>query len=167
MKKKFWSVPAKCPSWSLYYKMRMRKRFKSGHVTSLRSDSVRLFQEKTCTRYFHIILYIFWKTHFIGLRVTFIIGIRVTVIMGAPCAQSSYCCLVWFVNIGVKFMRKAISDLDEFPKPLKSKVRILIGLIHHKDTTVTSRVMIILQLFIGEPPPPPFPFPPLMGEKCL
>ena len=79
-------------------------------------------------------------------------GIRVTVIMGVPCVQSSYCCLVWFVNIGVKFMRKAISDLDEFPKPLKSKVRILIGLIHHKDATATSRVMIILQLFIGEPP---------------
>ena len=101
----------------------------------------------------HNIIYIL-KNHFIGLRVTFIMGIRVTVIMGVPCVQSSYCCLVWFVNIGVKFMRKAISDLDEFPKPLKSKVRILIGLIHHKDATATSRVMIILQLFIGEPPPP-------------
>lgn len=92
-------------------------------------------------------------------------GIRVTVIIGAPCAQSSYCCLLWFVNIGVKFMRKAISDLDEFPKPLKSKVRILIGLIHHKDATATSRVMIILQLFIGEPPPPLLSRSPLLWGK--
>ena len=77
----------------------MRKRFKSGHVTSLRSDSVCLFQEKK--------LLVSWKPHtptidsrhgWRSLLTLFTAGVA-----------------DWFVKTGLNSMTKVISDLKEFP----------------------------------------------------